>query len=113
MIDHSIEPGRIDLRAIDEPEDALQADRIIAAALARSRASPNQPRLDALESLSGYLRPMLAIAATLLIVATGTVIALGPPVSSAQPATVLADWTQSQHVPTNGELLVAFQGYGR
>ncbi|MBA3341307.1 MAG: hypothetical protein H0T48_05680 [Gemmatimonadaceae bacterium] len=113
MTDHSMEPGRIDLRAIDEPEDALQADRIIAAALARSRGGPNQPRLDALESLSGYLRPMLAIAASLLIVATGTVIALGPPEPSSQPVAILAEWTESQHVPTNGELLVAFQGYGR
>jgi len=113
MIDPPIEPGRVDLRAINEPEDSLQPDRVIAAVLARSWGGPNQLRLDALESLSGYPRPLLAAAALLLIVATSTVIALGRPETSSQPATVLADWAQSQHVPTNGELLVAFQGYGR
>jgi hypothetical protein len=29
------------------------------------------------------------------------------------PADLLAQWIEAEHVPTNGELLFTFQGYGR
>ncbi len=112
MTEHSREPGRIDLRAIDTPADPFQADRVIAAAMSRM-AADGESRGDVLGSIAIYSRPLLAAAAALLVIATGTLITTQGPSQTEQAANVLATWTESSHVPTNGELLAAFQGYDR
>jgi hypothetical protein len=110
--------ARIDLRAIDSA-DSGQADRVIAAAMSRISSSPppeQYPRDTVVALAERFTRPALLAAAVLAAVAIGTVAFTNArherdssPLTS-QVAT-LASWAQSQHVPTNGELLLAFQGY--
>lgn len=112
MTDHSREPGRIDLRAIDEPADPAQADRVITVAL--SRMSEGAERTSyVLASIEAYTRPLLAVAATLLLAATGTLLLTPGRAVADEPTSVVANWAASSYVPTNGELLATFQGYGR
>jgi len=112
MTNRSREPGRIDLRAIDAPADPLQAQQVIAAAMSRM-AADRESNGDVLTSIVIYARPLLAAAAALLLIATGTLIITQGRAQADQPASVLATWAESSHVPTNGELLAAFQGYDR
>jgi negative regulator of sigma E activity len=104
------------LRAIDSA-DAQQADRVIAAAMSRISASPDQYPRDTVVALAErFTRPALVAAAVLAAVAIGTVAftnARRERDSSPEASQVatLASWAESQHVPTNGELLLAFQGY--
>ena len=107
------EPGRIDLRAIDGPADPARAERVIAAAMSRFAADRNSPKGDVLATITIYARPLLAVAAALVVVATGTLITTPRPTQQDQPASVLENWAESNHVPTNGELLAVFQGYDR
>jgi len=103
MIDDSTEPGRIDLRALDEPADQAQADRVIRAALARAAAGRGRPPRAA---------PLFATAAVLLL-AAGLLLFAPRRASYDEAAGLVAAWTVSSHVPTNAELLAAFGGYGR
>ena len=112
MTDNSREPGRIDLRAIDEPADPARAERVIAAAMSRV-AADRSAHGDALSTIVIYARPLLAAAAALVVIATGTLMVTQRPSQEDQPASVLASWAASNHVPTNGELLAVFQGYDR
>jgi hypothetical protein len=112
MTERSSEPGRIDLRGIDSPADPFQADRVIAGAMSRMAVN-RESGADVLGSIVVYSRPLLAVAAALLLVATGTLITTPRLARTDQAANVLAAWTESSHVPTNGELLAAFQGYDR
>jgi hypothetical protein len=112
MTDSSLERGRIDLRPIDEPADPLQAERVIAAAMSRMAAN-GESSGDVLASIGVYARPLLATAAALLLIATGTLIVTQSRIATDQSASVLASWAETSHVPTNGELLAAFQGYNR
>ncbi len=112
MTDRSREPGRIDLRAVDAPADPLQAERVIAAAMSRM-AVVRESRGDVLASIMSYSRPLFAAAAALILIATGTLIVTQRRAATDQPASLLATWAESSHVPTNGELLAAFQGYDR
>lgn len=106
-------PGRIDLRAI-EHADSAQADRVIAAALARIAASPGQqPRDVVVDWVERFTRPALIAAAMLAAVAIGTLALTDRRSDPAPQVAALATWVESQHVPTNGELLLTFQGYGR
>lgn len=112
MTESSREPGRIDLSAIDTPADPFQAQRVIAGAMSRMAANCESSG-DVLGSIVIYSRPLLAAAAALLLIATGTLLTTERPAQTDQAANVLATWTESSHVPTNGELLAAFQGYER
>jgi hypothetical protein len=110
MTEEMTEGGRIDLRAIDEPDDPHRADRIVRAAMARARWPAGGAR-GVQASIGAYGRTVMAAAAVLVAIAAGMVVAAQR--EGVQPASVLAAWSESQHVPTNGELLVAFQGYER
>lgn len=112
MTESSREPGRIDLRAIDHPADPLQAERVISGAMARFAAERDASG-DVLASIVIYARPLLAVAAALVLVATGTLISTQREAEPVEPASVLASWAELSHVPTNGELLAVFQGYDR
>ena len=112
MTDISREPGRINLRAVDEPADPARAGRVIAAAMSRI-AADRTSRVDVLTTLVIYARPLVAAAAAFVIIATGTLMVTQSPAHEDQPASVLASWAESNHVPTNGELVAVFQGYDR
>ena len=114
MTDERQRPGRVDLRALEAHRDAHRADRVIEAAMARISALPVASRsVGVIESLGSYLRPVAVAAAVLLMLATGAVLATDDLPSESRAIATLANWAESGHVPTNGELLVAFQGYGR
>ncbi len=99
-------PGRIDLRALDDPGDAGKAEQIIRSALARVDLTPRVAPW--LAARSG---PVLAAAAAVLVVAFG-LLALAPRGKASPGASaILAEWIAASHVPTNGEILAAFQGY--
>jgi hypothetical protein len=109
------EEGRVDLRVF-EPSDS-QSDRVIgkviAALATRSQgAPPSGP--DALEIVGRYLPPAWIAAAALLVIASSVAVVAkrGPAESTSIDGTV-ATWASQDHVPTNGELLSAFQGYQR
>jgi hypothetical protein len=112
MTDSSREPGRIDLRAIDEPADPRQAERVIAAVMS-GMAANSESSGDVLAGIGVYARPLLATAAALVLIAAGTLIATESRTPSDRGESVLASWAETSHVPTNGELLAAFQGYNR
>ena len=119
MTDSHNEPeGRADLRAL-QPSDA-QADRVIGAVMSRLETRPQgvaPMRPDALEIVGRYLPPTwIAAAAVLLTAASLTVVARRQPETSAEPTSIegtVATWAAQEHVPTNAELLAAFQGYHR
>jgi hypothetical protein len=104
MTEDGREPGRIDLRDFDGPADPRQADRVIGAALARARLSKADRRSDG--------RTVWVAAAALLLLTAGLVL-LAPRRTSEENTALITRWTLSSHVPTNGELLAAFGGYGR
>lgn len=106
------EHGRIDLRVVDEPPISARADRVIASAMSRARWRGG-PREDVVAGLLVYARPVLAAAAVLLILVAGALRLEPERQSSASSASVLTNWAEAGHVPTNGELLMAFHGYER
>ena len=104
---------RIDLRAIDNADPGRE-DRVIAATMSRIAESPQQyPRDLLLEWTERFTRPALVAAAVLAAIALGTVTLTRSHESQAPQVVALASWVETQHVPTNGELLLAFQGYRR
>jgi hypothetical protein len=106
-------PGRIDLRALEDG-DTDRAARVIAAAMCDIAASPEQsPRDVVTDVVSRFTRPALVAAAVLAAMAVGTLVLTDRSGDPPAGETMLASWVESQHVPTNAELLLAFQGYGR
>jgi hypothetical protein len=106
-------PGRVDLRALDPL--AGQAERVVAAVMARLASRPQRPPVpeDVLALVGkGPTPAWIAVAAALLIAASAALISRTA-ARSASLDRVVATWVGQQHVPTNGELLLAFQGYGR
>ena len=106
--------GRVDLRAIDDG-DATRMERTISGALARIAAHP-VPRDTIADVLARHGRPLGLAAASIAAVAIGIVLARrnGDTVATgttAEPVAAVAAWAEALHVPTNGELLVTFQGY--
>jgi hypothetical protein len=97
------QPGRIDLRAFDEPHDPLQAERIIQAALAEARLGTG-----ILPWLAARWPRTVAAAAAILLAAM-TLLRLAPE-GSTPPVAPLATWISENRVPTNGEILTAFEG---
>lgn len=110
MIDD--EKGRLDLRAI-EPDAAVE-HRVVAAAMARIRATPQLPADDVGDLARRAMRPVLVAAAVLIAAAAGVVLMVDSPgVADQQPDATVASWVEASHVPTNEELLLAFHGYSR
>ena len=105
---------RIDLSAL-EPPDPSRTDRVVRAAMARIEARALRASL--LLEVATWWRPGLAAAAAAVLFAAGLLVlrsASSP--EAAETASVEArviDWAESGHVPTNEELLSAFQGYSR
>jgi hypothetical protein len=104
-------PGRTDLRALDSSGDFTDvADRVVAPALARFIAM----RRDGFAStLRGFAMPMLVAAGVVMAIGLGALAMVTDAPRAGDPAVLLAQWIEAEHVPTNGELLFTFQGYGR
>jgi hypothetical protein len=108
MTEDSREPGRIDLRALDEPADPLRAERVIGAALAH--ASYGESAGGAVSVRPGRRVAALFGAAALLLLAAGLLVFAPRRPAESAPGLVAA-WTLSSHLPPNAELLAAFGGY--
>jgi hypothetical protein len=108
--------GRVDLRDLEEATAEPNAGKIIRAAIARAERLHAAPAPDEFQEWRPYLRPVLIAAGLLVASAIGTAstmpLAPARPANSTPIATII-DWTQSHHLPSNGELLIAFQGYGK
>jgi hypothetical protein len=64
--------------------------------------------------LAGYRRTMLAAAAILVILAGAIDVMMTTRASrSRQLGETILTWTETGHVPTNGELLATFRGYAQ
>lgn len=98
--------ARIDLSAIDPFEAGLE-DRVVSAAMLRVRAAPRS----AMDDLARLWRPGLAAAAVFTALAIGTLLTRNNEVANESPEADVMQWVASEHVPSNGELLVAFNGY--
>ena len=107
-------PPRADLQAL-APTPA-QTERVIGAIMARLATRPQGVGSggDLLELVGGFLSPAWIAAAVLVIAGSAAVMAsgrFGAETTSAD--TTVAAWAAQEHVPTNAELLLTFQGYQR
>jgi hypothetical protein len=107
----------VDLAAL--APDAAESERVIGAVLAGLAARPQRKpaKTDVLEIIGRHLDPVW-IAAAVAIAIAGSAAVLsrtpGEPATSVGSADALiSTWADGQHVPTNAELLLAFQGYGQ
>ena len=98
--------ARIDLSAIDPFEPGLE-DRVVNAAMLRVRAAPRST----MDDIARLWRPGLAAAAVFTVLAIGSLLIPNNGVANESPETDVRQWVASKHVPSNGELLVAFNGY--
>ena len=107
----SMTPGRVDLSALEDSGDfTAVADRVITPALARFIAMRQGGFIG---TLRGFAMPMLAAAVVVMAIGLGALISVTTAPRRGDPAVLLAQWIEAEHVPTNGELLFTFQGYGR
>jgi hypothetical protein len=99
----------LDLRALDAEADDSRADMVVRSVL---EALPKRHAVPHLARALGRIRLAMAVAATVLaMLATGAVLAERRERDAMTVADLMERWTQSDHVPTNGELLTAYQGY--
>lgn len=107
MTDRRATDGRVDLRALDADRDAQREDAIMKTVMTGIALRPQRVVPSAPPDLLRLRRVLLAAAAVLAAIAAATVLRTRPTAST----DVIAGWTQSSHVPTNGELLAAYHGY--
>jgi hypothetical protein len=102
--------ARIDFSAIAPREPGLE-DRVVNAAMQRVRAALRSTMND----LARLWRPGLAAAAVFTLLAVGSLLTMSSRVATDDaidtPEAALIQWAANEHVPSNGELLVAFSGY--
>ena len=110
--DHNDRPlARLDLRALDVAEDPARSDRMVQAVLERV-TTPRARPVESWEWMVRVQRRAAAVAAVLLLVA-GAILFTGRETRSDGLNQLIEEWVISNHVPTNGELLVAYKGYSR
>ncbi|HEY1953590.1 MAG TPA: hypothetical protein VGG76_12375 [Gemmatimonadaceae bacterium] len=105
--------GRLDLRALEDGDRARGADEIIRRAILGSARMRGALADDDPRDLRRYLRPAMLAAGILVVIAVGTVRTTRYQRRTPSPITSIAGWTETHHLPSNGELWVAFQGYGQ
>jgi hypothetical protein len=114
MIDRDDADGtdRMDLAAA--APRAEEMERVIAGAMARlpRRPVPAAPPAGALDAIAASA-PARWIAAAAVALAAASLGASASRGADAVATDVVAQWAAQQHVPSNAELLLAFQGYQR
>jgi hypothetical protein len=108
MTDSRPDDGRVDLRGLELTPDAKREDAIVAGVMSRLSRAPRAAVVSAPIELLRLRRALLAAAAVLAAIAAASVLQTRRQDASTD---VIAGWTQSSHVPTNGELLAAYHGY--
>ena len=100
----------MDLRALEV--SATEADRVMRTVMARIAVTPQ--RSESLDDVARRAARPVLVAATVLVAAAAAMILFADTRDSAgQASTTMASWAGSGHVPTNEELLLAFEGYAR
>jgi hypothetical protein len=115
MTDQTREPGRVDFHAFADDPQFGDVERVMRGVLEEHRASTSRSRRRqqyVFGVLATHARP-LATAAAIVIALSLAALTLPGATSAAAPQQTLATWVQFNHIPTNGELLSTFQGYGR
>jgi hypothetical protein len=107
---------RVDLNAL-EPTD-VQRERVVGSVMAQLSSRPRLPAAPAprLIEVVGELLPPVWIAAAAALLTAGSVVAVTrarAPESNTTLYSTVANWAAAEHVPSNAELLLAFQGYTR
>ena len=105
---------RLDLRSLDVVPDPVRIDAIVGAVMHRVRSdeAEHERRHEDLAALRRARRYLLAAAAVFAFIATASVLTSSRRTNDfGQGADVVARWAEALHVPTNGELLVIYQGY--
>ena len=105
-----LEPGRIDLGALDLGENGGRGERAIAEVMARIRAVG---RPDVLSEIARHARGFSVAAALVIAIASALLRGRAVPERESPEVATIAAWALDDHVPTNGELLATFHGYGR
>lgn len=109
MTDERPAIGRLDLGALDAAADGARDDAIVAGVMTRIRRQ--SVATDDIARLVRARRILLAAAAVLAAIATAVVTAAPPRSAEERPLDVVADWTRTDHVPSNAELLATYHGY--
>ena len=99
---------RLDLSAV--APSSGETDRVVGAVMARVRREASAPAPGVLEAI-GISVPLRWIAAAAVLVAAAALGLTSRRTDTAPPLDVVAQWASQQHVPSNAELLMAFQGY--
>lgn len=108
------DPERLDLSALSSTD--AQADRVIGAVMASISTKSSvemQDQDDALAIVGRYAPSRWVAAALLLSAASLVIVATRRPREDTPTENMVAVWATEAHVPTNAELLTAFQGYER
>ncbi len=113
MSDQAQEPGRVDFRSLSGDPQFARVDRVMAEVLSRHENARAALPPTVLAMIAAHSRTLFAAAAILIAIATMTLTLPPRAERSVAPEAALASWTQTQHVPTNAELLIAFRGYGQ
>jgi len=107
--------GRLNLEAL--APTAAQADRVMVSVMNRVRHE-DESRIEQADILAIVGEPRFALlaAAAAAVITVGSILGLTRHVESTappNPVETVATWAAQQHVPTNAELLMTFQGYRR
>jgi hypothetical protein len=101
------ENERLDLRVLDAADDKSRTDALVRSVMAQVE---RRPRADDLRELRRYRSVLAAAAAVFACIALLSTLARSRR-AEIQPVDVIAQWARDGHVPTNAELLAAYQGY--
>lgn len=99
--------ARLELRILDLADAPRRTDALVSSVMAEIK---RRPRADGVHELRRYRLVLLAAAAVLCAIALVAMRAF-PAGSQVAAADMIAGWAREGHVPTNGELLAAYQGY--
>lgn len=100
---------RLDLRELDLVADRSREDAAVQAVLARITARPIQQEWWAW--MARAQRGLAAAAVVFVLLAASLVLTGRGSDTQGDLATLIESWVTSGQVPTNGELLTAYQGY--
>jgi len=101
------ENERLDLRALAAADDPSRTDALVRSVMAQVE---RRPRTDDLRELRRYRIMLVAAAAAFASIALLSTLARSRHTETAI-ADVIAGWARDSHVPTNAELLTAYQRY--
>lgn len=112
MTEHAQAVPRLDLSSLGIHPEAERVEAILSNVMDRVRSEASTvPPWDEIRSLVRARSYLLAAAAVLAIIATASTVIAHRQQATAIDLDLIASWTATSHVPSNGELLAAYRGY--